>query len=87
MGDDQTGSRADAPQREEWKVLVLDAVTDEPRNLIVAVSETRVVIVSPPGGGYVVPPRSIPIYVDALNTARNVAARRQAGYRSEFGGS
>ncbi|HEX6354398.1 hypothetical protein [Actinophytocola sp.] len=79
----QQPQHAGGAPREEWKVRVLDAVTDEPRELIIAVSDTRVVVVTPPGAGYVVPPQSIGTYRDALRAADNVAERRKRGYRTE----
>jgi hypothetical protein len=83
VAEDQTTDQTGVPQREEWRVPVLDAVTDEGRDLIIAVSDTRVVVVTPPGGGYVVPRSSIPLYRDALQAADNVAAARLRGYRAE----
>lgn len=63
--------------RVEWAVPVLDAVLGERRQLVVAVSDTRVVVVPPAAVGYVVPPESIPIYCGALQAANNVAEHRK----------
>lgn len=76
MPDDRPQSPTARPAREEWTVPVLDAVTDKPRDLIVAVSGTRVVVVTPPGGGYVVPLRSVRTNIDALAAAHSVAEHR-----------
>lgn len=67
-----------AESREEWQVPVLDAVRGQPCTLIVAVNDTRVVVVPPYPYGYVVPPESISVYCDALNTAKSVAEHRKS---------
>lgn len=64
-------------ERSEWTVPVLDAVRGLPLNLIVAVSDGRVVVVPPAAVGYVVPPESIEQHCAALRTANNVAAHQR----------
>jgi hypothetical protein len=70
-------------QREEWTVPVLTGIRREPAVLTVAVAGTDIVIVPPPGEGYIVPPESLPRYLDALQAAKAVADHRRRGYRSE----
>lgn len=66
--------------RAEWTVPVLDAVRRDPDNvlkLIIAVSDTSVVVAPPTSVGYVVPHTSIELLCAALRTADAVAEHRK----------
>jgi hypothetical protein len=72
--------------RAEWTVPVLDAVRRDPKkpiDLIVAVSDSRVVVIPPSAAGYVVPHTSIERYCNALRAADNVAEYRKTLQRMD----
>jgi len=79
----QPPHEGDQHQREEWTVSVLTGIRRTPADLTVAVDGTDIVIVPPPGEGYVVPPTSLPRYFEALQAANAVADHRRRGYRKE----
>lgn len=62
-----------------WEIPVYDAVLLRPRVLLVAVADTRVVLVPPPGEGVVVPTHSVRPLVEALTAANSVALDRSGG--------
>lgn len=76
MDDGKQAPDVETNNRAEWIVHVRDAVLGRPLNLIIAASGGRVVVVPPAAVGYVVPPKSIERYCDALHAAHNVAAHQ-----------
>lgn len=80
MNDTPPGVREEHPT-EEWEVPVLNVLTERPGVLLVQASAGRVVMVPPPGSGYVVPPESLPILRDALNVAEAVAKLQEQTLR------
>lgn len=72
---------ASEEQPTEWEVPVLNILTSKAGMLLVQASDGRVVMVPPPGTGYVVPPESLPILRDALNVAESVAKLQEQTLR------
>lgn len=75
MDSGQRGSHEGDEGRAQWPVPVRDLFRPKlpPSELIVAVSDARVVVVPPGGAGHVVPHESIDRLCDALRAADSVA--------------
>jgi hypothetical protein len=68
----QTPSTRDEPPT-EWPVPVFNVLTNKRGTLLVQASAGQVVLVPPPGTGFIVPSASLPILRDAVNVAEAIA--------------